>query len=59
MIDKSQIMRFTSNFPNLQGLKSIPISLWLLILTVWANQQQGEARNLIFLLALFMVSIPK
>ncbi len=46
MMDKKQIQSFTSNFPNLQGLKSVPISLLLLMIVVWANQQSGPARDL-------------
>jgi len=46
VINKQQIYSFTSNFPNLQGLRAIPVGFFLLIVVVWANQQVGNSRDL-------------
>lgn len=46
MISKQQIHTFTSNFPILQGLKAVPLGMFLLITVVWANQQTGGSRDL-------------
>lgn len=35
-----------ANYSNLQGLKSIPLGLLLLIVVIWANMQKGSASNL-------------
>jgi hypothetical protein len=46
VINKQQIYSFTSNFPNLQGLRAIPVGFFLLIVVVWDNQQGGASRDL-------------
>lgn len=46
MIDRMQIQAFTSNFPNLQGLKQIPISLGLLMIIMWDELQDSASRDL-------------
>lgn len=35
-----------ANYSNLQGLKSIPLGLFLPIVVIWANMQKGSASNL-------------
>jgi hypothetical protein len=35
-----------ANYSNLQGLKSIPLGLLLLLVVLWANRQTGRATNL-------------
>jgi hypothetical protein len=42
MKDMQKIFSLTANFPSLQGLKTLPIGLWLLTIVLWANQ---ETRN--------------
>ena len=37
---------FAQNYPNLQGLRVLPSALFLLVTTLWANLQQGPARDL-------------
>lgn len=39
---------FAQNYPNLQGLRAVPLGFCLLIVTVWANLQNGPARDLTF-----------
>ena len=34
------------NYPHLQGLRSVPYGMCLLSITLWANLQQGPARDL-------------
>ncbi|MBN1537743.1 MAG: hypothetical protein JW908_13480 [Anaerolineales bacterium] len=36
----------TLNYPNLQGLRTIPLGLLLMGLTIWANRQHGPASDL-------------
>jgi hypothetical protein len=37
---------FAKNYTQLQGLRAVPSGLCLLIITLWANLQQGPTRNL-------------
>jgi hypothetical protein len=37
---------FAQNYPQLQGLRAVPLGLCLLVVTVWANLQNGPARDL-------------
>ena len=37
---------FARNYPQLQGLRAVPSGLCLLIITLWANVQQGPANDL-------------
>jgi hypothetical protein len=36
---------FTQNYPQLQGLRTFPVGLLLLVITLWANIQHGPARD--------------
>ncbi|MCL4562919.1 MAG: hypothetical protein M1281_20180 [Chloroflexi bacterium] len=46
-MDSIKHTRFLAkNYPQLQGLRAIPLSLCLLVITLWANSQQGPARDL-------------
>jgi hypothetical protein len=47
MQDVQKIRFLTLNYSKLQGLKSFPIGLLLLVTVLWANVQHGPARNLI------------
>jgi len=40
-----QTRYFAKNYTQLQGLRAIPLGLCLLLVTIWANRQQGPARN--------------
>ncbi len=55
MLNKNQIQSYTSNFPNLQGLKAIPLSLLLWMMVVWANQQSGPNITLPILIIFSML----
>lgn len=46
MQDTQKIRFVAANFSILQGLKSVPIGLLLILTVVWANRQQGPARDL-------------
>ncbi len=46
MEDVKKIRFLTLNYSKLQGLKSFPIGLLLLVTVLWANVQHGPARNL-------------
>ena len=51
MIDKGRIYSLTSNFPNLQGFKTIPVGFLLMFVVVWANNntyssQTGQGSDL-------------
>jgi len=37
---------FAKNYPQLQGLRAVPLALCLLVITLWANLQHGPARDL-------------
>lgn len=37
---------FAQNYPLLQGLRTIPVGICLLVITVWANGQDGPASDL-------------
>ena len=37
---------FAQNYPQLQGLRTVPLGLCLLALTLWSNIQRGPARDL-------------
>ncbi len=39
---------FAQNYPQLQGLRAVPLGLCLLIVTLWANLQNGPASDLTF-----------
>ena len=39
---------FAQNYPQLQGLRAVPLGLCLLIVTLWANTQNGPASDLTF-----------
>jgi hypothetical protein len=43
MRDIRTVYSLTANFPSLQGFKSIPIALWLLLIVLWANQEAGNS----------------
>lgn len=46
MTELQRIRFMAANFSVLQGLKSIPLSLLLILVIVWANSQRGPARDL-------------
>jgi hypothetical protein len=46
MQDVQKIRFLTLNYSKLQGLKSFPIGLLLLVTVLWANVQRGQARNI-------------
>ncbi len=47
MQDVRQIQFMTIYYSKLQGLKSVPVSLLLLLTCLWVNTQHGPARNFI------------
>jgi len=45
------------NYPQLQGLRAVPISLGLLVITLWANLQHGPARDLTLPIVVALVGL--
>jgi hypothetical protein len=45
MNDIKQIRLVASNFYNLQGLRAVPLGTCLLLVTMWANQLHGPAKD--------------
>lgn len=52
-----EVQFFAQNYPQLQGLRMLPPALLLLLLTIWANQQQGPATDLSLPLVLSAVCV--
>ena len=56
MTENLQKIRFAAaNYSNLQGLKSIPVGLLLLAVSLWANLPSGPNRNLALPLILLLL----
>lgn len=45
MNDVKEIRFVATNFSNLQGLRAVPISLYLVVICLWANGIHGPARD--------------
>jgi hypothetical protein len=45
MKDLKEIRFVATNFSNLQGLRTVPISLYLVLICLWANAIHGPARD--------------
>jgi hypothetical protein len=45
MKDLKEIRFVATNFSNLQGLRTVPISLYLVLICLWANTIHGPARD--------------
>jgi len=52
-----QLRFFTQNYPHLQGLRTIPLGLLLLLLSLWANLLHGAARDLTLPISVTLVCL--
>ena len=53
----SQIKFLATNYSSLQGLRSVPLGLLLLLICLWANNQHGPAKDFILPIVFFLGAV--